>query len=508
MFGKYLTKYPFQDSTFDGFWYKLGKSFIAEHFPCAADGICSQSNDRTLLIHAIVDFADSLQRFHTIKARHHMIQKNNIIGIAGTPFDCFLSAQAGIYLYAVAAKDTLCDYKIHLFIVNGKDPNAFAEKWLASGSLCFTESVFNGISIEQVYNRKCKKWLADHQKPAVVGHYIISFCNDNHPKCSGELFIIRTIFFIFCLRDENVSQHMVFQQFEQPFKIMSLITFYTKSFDHMQDHIVIISPDFVTHVLFCSKIACNAELFRMCKNHGRSVILHFLGDGDMSMQSLMAFAVKVDKSPHGMKQSPGNRKPESKPAGKSAASGVGLIKIITHLHELRIRHTDSGVMDINNQIDSITFLSVSNADVNASFFCKLDRIFQKDLKNMGDFFCISNQDRRSFRLKIKHHFKPMLAVLHGSHGDDIIEYRSNHVGFFRWSQCTFHNLCIVQHVIDLVGQTFASQLYGLHVGTNLRRNILFQYNFAESKNHINRSPKLMRYIGQKFCILPACGFQL
>ena len=49
----------------------------------------------------------------------------------------------------------------------------------------------------------------------------------------GRLFIKRGILLIFGLRNKNMRQIMVFQQLEQPVKIVGLVSFNAKSFHHM-----------------------------------------------------------------------------------------------------------------------------------------------------------------------------------------------------------------------------------------------------------------------------------
>ena len=348
----------------------------------------------------------------------------------------------------------------------------------------------------------------DCQKPAAGIQSIIPLGNYHNPKCAGKILIIRTVFFIFYLRDKYMSQLVVFLKLQQPFKIVGLISFNAKPFHHVQNHIVIVSADLVTGVFFCPEVACDTEPFGMREHHGRRGILHTLGNGNMSMKPLPISAVKVDKSTHGVEQSPGNRKSQSQSACKTAAAGIRLIKIIAHLRELRSRHADSGIINVYDQIDAVVFTSITNADVDAAFLRKLNRVFQKNFKNMRNFFRISNQNGWGSWIKVKDHLQLMLAVLHGGHGNNIIEDGSDHVRFFCRSQRAFYDLSVIQHVVDLIGQALACQLDGLHVSADSRRNIFFQYDFAESEHHIDGSPQFMGYVGQKFCILPSGSFQL
>ena len=180
----------------------------------------------------------------------------------------------------------------------------------------------------------------------------------------------------------------------------------------------------------------------------------------MNLQSLLSFAVKMDEAAHGVKQSSGDRKPQPQSACKTAASGICLIKIIAHLGKLGICHTNPGIINVYEKIYSVTFRAESDTDINATLFCELNGIFRQDLQDMGNFFCVSDQDSRYFWINIKHDFQLVPVVLHGSHGNDIIQYGCDHIRFPGRSQSTFHDFRIVQHIVDLIGKTFTSLLYG------------------------------------------------
>ena len=127
---------------------------------------------------------------------------------------------------------------------------------------------------------------------------------------------------------------------------------------------------------------------------------------------------------------------------------------------------------------------------------------------MGDFLRVSDQKPWYIRIQVKHHLQLTFIALHGSHGNDIIEEGNDHIWFSRRNQCAFHDLCIVKHIVDLIGQPLTCQFYGFHICPYLIGNIFFQYDFADSKDHINRCPELMRHVGEKFGILTPCLFQL
>ena len=98
-----------------------------------------------------------------------------------------------------------------------------------------------------------------------------------------------------------MSHGMSIQKLLKPFEVMSLITLQVKSFYHMKDHVVIISPHFVVRVFLRPEITCDAKLVRTGDYHGRGVVGHSLGNGDLSLESLLFFAVKMNESPHSMK---------------------------------------------------------------------------------------------------------------------------------------------------------------------------------------------------------------
>ena len=129
----------------------------------------------------------------------------------------------------------------------------------------------------------------------------------------------------------------------------------------------------------------------------------------MGVESLLNVAFKMNKTAHGVKQAPGNGKPQPQSSDQTAAPGIRLIKIIAHLQKLGIRHTDSGVSDIDIQIDAVIFRTKADAHVNAAFLRKLNGIFQKDFENMGNFFCVPDENGRYFRVNIENHLELVAA---------------------------------------------------------------------------------------------------
>ena len=119
----------------------------------------------------------------------------------------------------------------------------------------------------------------------------------------------------------------------------------------------------------------------------------------------------------------------AKPPGKTAAPRLRLVKLIAHLCNLRMRHADPGIINIDNQINSIAFPAKFNTDANTSLFCKFKGILQKDLKDMRYFFHISDKHGRYFRIHIEYKLQLVPAVLHSDRRNDIIEKGRNHIWF-------------------------------------------------------------------------------
>ena len=320
---------------------------------------------------------------------------------------------------------------------------------------------------------------------------------------AGKLFIIRYILLILCLGDKYMSHRVSIQKLLQSLKIMGLIAFKMKPLYHMDNHVVIVSPHFIAGVFLGPEIAGDAKIIRTGEYHGRHLVGHSLWDSDLSLKSLLLFAVKMDKAAHGAKQAPGNGEPQSKPSGEAAASGIRLVKVVAHLGDLGAGHADSGVADIYDQIDAIAFFSIYNGDIDSALFRKFDGIFQKNLEDMGNFFHIADENRRHFGVQIKYHLQLMLAVLHGGHGNDVVKQRVDHVRFVCRGQSSLHDLRVVQHVVDLVGQALSCHLYGIYVRPDFGGDIFFQYHFADPQNHVDGSPELMRHVGEKLRVLPA-----
>ena len=103
----------------------------------------------------------------------------------------------------------------------------------------------------------------------------------------------------------------------------------------------------------------------------------------------------------------------------------------------------------------------------------------------------------------------MLAVaLQGGHSDHIVQNGGDHIFLFSWGQGAFHDLRIVQHVVDLAGETFPRQFDRCHIRPNIRGKLLSQRHLTDSDYHVDRRAELMGNIGQKKSILLSGCLQL
>ncbi len=214
----------------------------------------------------------------------------------------------------------------------------------------------------------------------------------------------------------------------------------------------------------------------------------------MRLQAFLILAVKMQETAHGVEKPPRDRNPKPKPAGKTAASGIRLVKIVIHLRHLGVRHADTRIIDIYDQINPITLLPVINPDVNTALFRKLDGILHQNLKYMGYLLRISNKRCRNLRVDIKHHLQLMDVALHRRHSNHVVEYRRDHILFPCRRKRALHDLRIIHHIVDLIREPSARHLDRLHIRPKLRRDILPQQNLADSDDHIDRRAKLMGHI--------------
>ena len=290
-------------------------------------------------------------------------------------------------------------------------------------------------------------------------------------------------------------------QLQQSFKIMCLIPLDAKAFHHMSDQLVIIHPYLVTDIFLRPEITRDTDLIHMRNLHTRRIVRHSLGDRDMRLKSLVSLAVKINKTSHGMEKPSCNRKPQSKTACQTAASRICLIKIIIHLRKLGIRHADPGIPDIYDQIASIMLLTEFDTDVDTAFLRKLDGILHQYLQYMRNLFRIPYENGRKPRINVKHHLQLAPAVLHRRDRKHIVQYGGESVFFLCRGKRAFHNLRIIKHVVDQVGQPSSGHLDGADIRKRLLGDFSLLEDLADPDHHIDRSPKLMRHIGQENGIL-------
>ena len=335
----------------------------------------------------------------------------------------------------------------------------------------------------------------DYKQSALPAQNKFSLRDHHYPVCICQFFIIRTVLLIFGLCDKYVGQLKGTLQLDQPFKIVGLVPLNAKSTYQMQNQLVIKAPDFITTVFFRPEIAGDAKLVRIVQHDAGRVRRYPLGNGDVCLKPLLSLALKMDKPAHRLKKPPRNGNPQSKTARKPAASGVCLIKIIIHLGKLGNGHADACIVYVDQHVDTVVLPPVFDTDVDSAFFRKLNGVFQQYFQYMRNLFGVPDQHRRHIGIDIKHHFQLVPAVLHCRHRDHVIEYRGDHIFFLCRCQRPFHDLRVVHHIIDLVGQPLARHLYGLHIRPDLRGNVLLHGHLADSEHHVDGRPQLMRHIG-------------
>ena len=211
--------------------------------------------------------------------------------------------------------------------------------------------------------------------------------------------------------------------------MVRLISPDAKPLHQIQDQPVIIFPDLVTAVLLRFEIAHNAKLVRMVQYDARPVVRDTLGDHDMGVQALLLLTVKMDEAAHCVQKPPGNGQPKPKPSRKAAAAGICLVKDVIHLQQLGIRHPDTGITDIYNQVDAVLLLPVSNTYIDAALLRKLDGVFHQDFEHMRNFLCIPDEDRRHIGIDIKYQLQMLPVALQCGHCDHIVKHRGNHIFF-------------------------------------------------------------------------------
>ncbi len=383
-------------------------------------------------------------------------------------FQSLLATLTGIYLYAIAAQHSFGNNQIHFFVIHSQNAYALTGERLAPRRLRFLKLIFICFAIQKVRNGKRKERLANNHQPAVLFRLIIPVYNHTHTEFLGKPFVIIHVPLVFRLCDKHMGQGVCIQQLQQAFKIMRLIAFNPKPIHQMINQLVIISPHFITTEAFRAEITGNAQLVRIIEGNRRAVVHNHLRNRNMRLKPLPVLTLKMNKTAHSMQKPPCNRNAKPKPAGKAAAACICLVKIIKHLVHLGISHTNTRIVNVDCQVDAITFLPAANADVDAAFFCKLYGIFHNDFQHMGNLLRVSHHDRRNLRVNIKNHFQRAAAALHYRHCNNVIQYRSNHIFMHGRRQSTFHNFRIVQHVVNKGRHTLACQLYRKHILLNLR----------------------------------------
>ena len=348
----------------------------------------------------------------------------------------------------------------------------------------------------------------DQEQVALAVQHKLLFRDHDNLECRRQLLVIRPVFLVFRLGDEHVGQVVVPLQFEQSIKIVGLVSRDAQSLHQIPDQAVIISPDLVAAVPLRAEIARNAQQLRVVDRDTGAFVHHALGNRDVGVQAPVLLALKMDEAAHGVQQTPGDGQPQPQPAHKAAASGVGLVKIVIHLEHLGVRHADSRVPYVDNQIDAVLLRPVADADVDAALLRKFDGVLHQNLQHMGDFLRVSHQNRRHLGVDVKHNLQMLQIALQGCHGDDVVQHRGNHVLLLGRRHGALYDLGVVQHIVDLVGQAFPRHLDGGHVLPDIRGDLPPQGHLADADHHIDRRAQLVGHIGQKDSVLLSRRLQL
>ena len=291
-----------------------------------------------------------------------------------------------------------------------------------------------------------------------------------------------------------MGQRMAAPHLQQALKIVHLVSLYAKSLHQAHDQAVIVFPDLVAAVLFRLEVARDAELVRVIEHDAGLLVRDALGNCDVGVEPLLFFAGEMNKTAHGGQKAPSDGKPKPKPAGEAAASGVCLVKDVVHLRQLGVCHADAGVPDIHKQIDAIVLPPGSDADVYAALLGELDGVFHQDLEHVGNFLRVSDEDRRHFRVDVKHQLQVLAVALQGGHGDHVVQHRRDHILLFGGGQRALHDLRVVQHIVDLAGQTLSRHFDGGHLSPDLRRKIPSQGHLADANHHVDGRAELMGHV--------------
>ena len=437
-----------------------------------------------------------------------MIQEHNVIGNAVAQRHRAPAAEAGIHHDPIAAQNALCHHQVHFLIVHHQCPNAGTGEGLPARGLGLREAPGPQLPVEQVGHGQGREGLVDQEQVALAVQHKLFFRDHDNLERHRQLLVIRPVFLVFRLGDEHVGQLVVPLQFEQSLKIVGLVSRDAQSLHQIPDQAVIISPDLVAAVPLRAEIARNAQQLRVVDRDTGAFVRHALGNRDAGVQAPVLLALKMDKAAHGVQQTPGDGQPQPQPAHKATATGVGLVKIVIHLEHLGVRHADSRVPYVDNQIDAVLLRPVSNADVDAALLRKFDGVFHQNLQHMGDFLRVPHQNRRHLGVDVKHNLQMLQIALQGCHGDDVVQHRGNHVLLLGRRHGALYDLGVVQHIVDLVGQAFSRHLDGGHVLPDIRGDLPPQGHLADADHHIDRRAQLVRHIGQKDSVLLSRRLQL
>ena len=320
MLRQHPSQNPLQNRALNGLGDKFGKALAAEHLPCAADGIRGQRDHRQVLIDAVLELTDHFQGLYPVKSRHHMIQEDDVVGNTVALRHRLSTAQTGVHINSIASQHALSHHQVHLLIVHRQRPHTRAGERFPSRGLGLREAARTQLSVQQVRNGEGRKRFMYHKQFALAVQIKLLFRDHNDPESVRHFFIICRVLNIFRLSNKNMGQMMAVLQLQQSLEVVGLISLDAKPFHQIQNQTVVILPNLVTAVPIRSEIAGDTQLLRVIEHNTRLRIHHALRNRYMRVEPLLALAFKVNKAAHGVQKPPGNGKPKTEAAHKTAAS--------------------------------------------------------------------------------------------------------------------------------------------------------------------------------------------
>ena len=157
-----------------------------------------------------------------------MIQEDDVIGGTVAQSYGLSSAQTGVHLNPIAAKNALSHHKIHFLVVHGQSPDTHADEGFPPCGLVLCKAPLSCFPVQQICHGKRREGFMYDQQPAFEAEIVFPLRNHNDPDGVCQILIIGRVFQIFRLGDEYMGQLVAALHFEQTIKVMHLVTFYAK----------------------------------------------------------------------------------------------------------------------------------------------------------------------------------------------------------------------------------------------------------------------------------------